>query len=49
MDLFRMFIRYGIDRKEIAELLGKDISVVERMDDTTVTRLVIEFVGKTFN
>lgn len=46
MDFLRMFIRYGIDRQEVAELLGEDMSVVERMDDKTVTRLVLKLVDK---
>lgn len=46
MDFFRMFIRYGIDKKDIASLLGKDVSVVERMDDNALTRLIMDFVGK---
>lgn len=46
MDFLRMFIRYGIDRQEMAELLGEDMSVVERMDDKTVTRLVLKLVDR---
>ncbi|XP_045196487.1 palmitoleoyl-protein carboxylesterase notum1-like [Mercenaria mercenaria] len=46
MDFFRMFIRYGIDKKDIASLLGKDVSVVQRMDDSTLTRLIMDFVGR---
>lgn len=41
-----MFIRYGIDRKEIAELIGQDVSVVENMDDNTLTRLILKFVDR---
>ncbi|XP_060589837.1 palmitoleoyl-protein carboxylesterase NOTUM-like isoform X2 [Ruditapes philippinarum] len=46
MDFFRMFIRYGIDKKDIASLLGKDVSVIQRMDDSTLTRLIMDFVGR---
>ncbi|KAH3738687.1 hypothetical protein DPMN_045327 [Dreissena polymorpha] len=46
MDFLRMFIRYGIDRKEIAELIGQDVSVVENMDDNTLTRLILKFVDR---
>jgi hypothetical protein len=41
-----MFIRYGIDKKDIASLLGKDVSVIQRMDDSTLTRLIMDFVGR---
>lgn len=41
-----MFIRYGIDRKEVAELLGEEESTVERMDEKTVTRLVLKLVDR---
>ncbi|KAL4233887.1 hypothetical protein ACF0H5_008560 [Mactra antiquata] len=46
MDFFRMFIRYGIDKNDIASLLGKDISVINRMDDNTLTQLIMDFVGR---
>ncbi|WAR09024.1 NOTUM-like protein [Mya arenaria] len=46
MDFLRMFIQYGLDRKEIAELLGQDMSAVEHMDDNAVRRLIMKFVNK---
>lgn len=46
MDFFRMFIRYGIDKEDIASLLGKDVSVIQRMDDGTLSRLIMDFVGR---
>lgn len=41
-----MFIRYGIGRKEAAELLGEDESVIERMDDEKITKLVLKLFEK---
>ena len=41
-----MFIRYGIDKQEMAELLGKDVSAIERMDEKTVNRLVLNLVDR---
>ena len=46
MDFFRLFVRYGLDKKEIAELLGRDLASIERMDSNTISNLILEFVSR---
>lgn len=46
MDFFKMFIRYGIDKNAVAEILGKDVTTVDRLDDQDISRLIMDYVGK---
>ena len=46
MDFFKMFIRYGIDRKELAEMLGQDVGSVSKMDDRAISGLIMDSVGR---
>jgi len=46
MDFLRMYIRYGIDRRQVAELIDQDVSVVERMDEQAITRLIMKYVQR---
>ena len=46
MDFFKLFVRYGIHKKEIAEILGKDIESLETMDENTMVRLIMEYVRR---
>ena len=47
MDFFKLYIRYGLDRKEVAKILGKDLKFVESMDADTISNLILEFVRRT--
>lgn len=46
MDFFNLYIRYGLDKKEVAKLLGRDLESIEMMDSNTISNLILEFVGR---
>lgn len=48
MDFFKLYIRYGLDKHEVAKLLGRDLEIVESMDPDTISNLILEFVRRSW-
>ncbi|KAK3588353.1 hypothetical protein CHS0354_003283 [Potamilus streckersoni] len=46
IDFFKLFIRYGIDKKELSDLLGISLSTLETMDHNTISTLILDLVRK---
>ncbi|KAL3882516.1 hypothetical protein ACJMK2_028852 [Sinanodonta woodiana] len=46
IDFFKLFIRYGIDKKELSDLLGISLSTLESMDHNTISTLIMDLVRK---